>query len=196
MKQPTFRFWSRYSRQYLYQPSSKVTTTSLVTICVFVFFVVFGVIPQVGEIRSRGNSKMERESTLSLANNYLGKIKKSQEILKEATAGPKILEGFIPSNDKLPDLLEGISVISSRNGFQLTFLSPRGDKTKSAEAVYGLKKSEITIILEGDAKNLLSLVKDIEANQRYIGIKTIDLTNKSEGLSEVKLGINVYSFKE
>ena len=54
MNQPTFRFWSRYSREYLYEPRKLIPTSSLVTLILILVFSFAGIKPTFNSIKERG----------------------------------------------------------------------------------------------------------------------------------------------
>ena len=53
MKIPGLRFWSRYSRQYLYEPKNSLTIGSFTISFLLVVFIGFGIKPEIENIYTR-----------------------------------------------------------------------------------------------------------------------------------------------
>lgn len=192
MEGPKFRFWSRYSRQYLYEPKRGIATVSFVSSSAILLLFFFGIKPQYEVIKERLNLIHEREEATQIADLRLGNARNLEKAYEETTSSAEKLNEFIPDNDELSNFIENASIIATKNNLQLVYFAPMPiDKNKKGQ----LKELTVRATVEGNGANLLNFIKDLEGYERFIGVKTINFKNKSDGSGETTLDLVVYYFK-
>ncbi len=189
MKLQKFRYWSRYSREYLYEPRKYASLASAVIVIVILALYFFGFKPILEEIGVKRDAITQRKQELQDINDYLGNIKSLKPILASSQVESKTLETLIPTNENMPDFLEHLSLLAATSGIQLDTLSP--EKSKPLQSGL-LHETKLKVIFKGDVQKALALVKTIEQDPRFIGIKTLGVSEQStydEGLVDMTLVI-------
>lgn len=170
MKRQTFRYWSRYSREYLYEPRKYASLTSLIVFILLVFLFLFGFRPTLDEINSKTDQINLRAEQLNSVELYLSNVNKIRPVYEQLIPKLPALDYAIPSDNNLATFLEQISIRAATVGIELTSLTP----VEKAGQV-GLKEIEIQAVFVGNLQNTLNLIKELEQNQRFIGIKRVSI---------------------
>ncbi len=188
MKESQFRFWSRYSRQYLYFPRDKSINSSLMILFVSVVLITVSIAPTFKEILNKQRLIKDRENIVSKLNQK-GKIIENLRNTYNVSLDKIVkLDALIPNNDEIPNLMEDLSIRSAKHGLELTFLSPK-KTTHDKEHEFVL-----AVDFSGSLQNTLSFVKELEEGERFIGIKSLNLGVSSDGSGIVRGELAVYSF--
>ena len=101
------------------------------------------------------------------------------------------LDVYIPDGNNLPDFLQAVSLIAANRGLELTTFTPSRDLGSQASEGR-LRELEVQVETSGNLENLLSLVRDIEDNQRFVGIRDLKIQSGEEGSGEINLSLVIY----
>lgn len=188
MKESHFRFWSRYSRQYLYFPRDKSINSSLLTLFACVVLITVSVVPTFKAILNKHRLIKERESIIRKLSQK-GKVIESLRITYNANLDKIVkLDALIPNNDGIPDLMEDLSIKSAKHGLELTYLSPK-KTTRDKEMEFVLAAD-----FAGNLQATLNFVKELEESERFIGVRSLNLGVLLDGSGIVRGELIVYSF--
>lgn len=190
-----FRFWSRYARSYLYEPRKKASGSVLLLIAILILLFAFGYYPTFNQISAKREVLKMQETTLKDAQSKIKYINTLKPAYEKTKANLDRLEKLMPSEDKVPDFLEYISIVASKHGYQVTFFSP-SKATEKAQNSGMLTENLITINLEGNLQNVLPLIKEIESGERFVGVRYVNMGGGERGGGVIKMDLVVYSFKE
>jgi type IV pilus assembly protein PilO len=103
------------------------------------------------------------------------------------------VEGLIPSNEELPDLLDAISAEAQRTGVELALIQPAG---ATAESYYTRRTYQLAVL--GHYHEIGAFLTEIASLPRIITPTSLNVTVKSDSLSagdptlEAKFAIETY----
>ncbi len=188
MKRQQFRYWSRYTREYLYEPRKYASMTSLIVVIVIILLYFFGFKPTLAEMNEKNANLVTRKAQLESINDYLGNIQSLKPLLQEASVNRNKLKDSIPEDSRLPDFMEHLSYTAAVAGIQLDSLTPEPNLNKNGQ----YEETKLKVAFKGDVQNALKLVKALEEDTRFIGIKALSVSQEStedQGLVDMTLVI-------
>ncbi|MEK7595588.1 MAG: type 4a pilus biogenesis protein PilO [Patescibacteria group bacterium] len=194
MKDQGVRFWSRYTREYLYEPAKKASLTTFLIGAYITSLYILGIGPLLKKIDVKKSMLSEREKTIALTDERLKNIKSLKPLYREAEQEVLELNESIPNNEGLSNFIENIFFTTSNNEFRIVYLSPN-----SILGEDNLITTNITLHLEGNPNNILKLVKDLEGSTRFIGIKSFNINKDTNTLydeGKVFMIISIYAIKD
>ena len=117
-------------------------------------------------------------------------LQAQQEVLEAAGGKSEVIEA-IPSQLAQEFLLLDLRRITQSAGFTtpgFTFSKGQDDLTNAAEM-------KATIAVEGDRSNLVKLLKLIEANERFMGLESLNFSTKP-GTTLTNAALNIYTLAQ
>lgn len=198
MAEQGVRFWSRYSREYLYEPSKKASVASLLILLYIALLLIFGVKPLFLEIQDKQSKIKEREAVKSITVGRLETVGKLRAVYQESEPFINTLNEYIPDTEELPTFLENLSNTAANNAFILTYFSPSLEPQTDSKNPKTTDATIVSIYMEGEINNILNFIKDLEKNKRFIGINSVDIITNRQNPNEpgvVKMELVIFSVK-
>ena len=168
-------------------------------------FVWFIILPKNAELSARNgdlaNLETQRSQIQTQAeqlNKLIEKLKNSQAEIKNLDTALPLAHNAIQFEVLIRNMAESVNVkVGSLNLASKPEAVVAGDKallTDPFAAKRSLQKLSGSIFVTGNLEQLLDFLKKLEKSGRFIGVTSVQMDSGSEGLLNLRLGIDIYYF--
>lgn len=180
------RNFTKIAQKYGQRPEVRTGVELLLTFLTISFFAVFAIRPTVNTIATLiANIKTQKEIEAKL-NEKITNLKKAQIVFAQENARLALLDQAYPQGPQ-PDLLAGqIERLTAQDNLKLeTFnvgKTPLDGKIAKEQGKGAESQFELSFLVKGEYKNIISFLKDLENLRRLVNITTISTSvSKKQG---------------
>ncbi|MBI4091498.1 type 4a pilus biogenesis protein PilO [candidate division WWE3 bacterium] len=190
-----YRFWNRYAREYLYEPTARAASIALLIPVMLVLVYLLIISPLLRSIKEKRGQIGERVQATDLIKERSKNIEKLKSVYEGAEEQRTKLDLYIPNDINMGMMIQELSIISSTHGFQLLYFIPSARSEKVGKSTS--YESSVNIGVSGNLQNTLAFIKSLEEFERFYGINSVDIKRLSDGVNgTIELSVSVFALKK